>query len=217
VAIHVALYHKTHYTYDKPVGHGPHVVRLRPAPHSKTRILSYSQRITGGEHFINWPQDPFSNWHARLVFPDLMKELCVEVELVAEMAVYNPFDFFLDDSAQIYPFAYEVTRIYESPRVTKPVAVPVHRCPQALAPVSARSNSVISKKSVLNCPRFRRTLIPIAAPCRAKARHGWSALRCASSRVTAACTSARLLAESSVLELALQQSVHRADAAGPTH
>ncbi len=107
MAIHVALYHKTHYTYDKPVGHGPHVVRLRPAPHCRTSILSYSQKITGGEHFINWQQDPFANWNGRLVFPDPMREFCVEVELVAEMAVYNPFDFFLEDSAQIYPFAYE--------------------------------------------------------------------------------------------------------------
>jgi len=107
VAIHVALYHKTHYTYDKLVGHGPHVVRLRPAPHCRTKILSYSQKITGGEHFINWQQDPFSNWNARLVFPDKMKEMCVEVELVAEMAVHNPFDFFIDESAQTYPFIYE--------------------------------------------------------------------------------------------------------------
>jgi uncharacterized protein (DUF2126 family)/transglutaminase-like putative cysteine protease len=107
VAIHVALYHKTQYTYDKPVGHGPHVVRLRAAPHCRTKILSYSQRISGGEHFINWQQDPFSNWNARVVFPDRMRELCIEVELVAEMAVYNPFDFFLEDSATHFPFKYD--------------------------------------------------------------------------------------------------------------
>jgi uncharacterized protein (DUF2126 family) len=107
MAIHVALYHKTRYTYDRPVGHGPHVIRLRPAPHCRTRILSYSQKISGGEHFINWQQDPFANWNARLVFPQPMRELNVEIELVAEMAVYNPFDFFLEESAQIYPFAYE--------------------------------------------------------------------------------------------------------------
>ncbi len=107
MSIHVALHHKTHYTYDKPVGHGPHVVRLRPAPHCRTKILSYSQKITGGEHFINWQQDPFANWNARLVFPDKMKEFSVEVEVVAEMSVYNPFDFFLEDSAQKYPFAYD--------------------------------------------------------------------------------------------------------------
>ena len=109
MAIHVALLHRTHYAYDKPVGHGPHVVRLRPAPHCRTKILSYSQKITGGEHFINWQQDPFSNWNARLVFHDKMKELGVEVELVAEMAVHNPFDFFIDESAQTYPFIYETT------------------------------------------------------------------------------------------------------------
>jgi uncharacterized protein (DUF2126 family)/transglutaminase-like putative cysteine protease len=107
VAIHVALYHQTRYTYDKPVAHGPHVVRLRPAPHCRTKILSYSQQVSGGEHFINWQQDPFSNWNARLVFQDRLKELCVEVELVAEMAVYNPFDFFLEDSATYFPFQYD--------------------------------------------------------------------------------------------------------------
>jgi uncharacterized protein (DUF2126 family)/transglutaminase-like putative cysteine protease len=107
MSIHVALYHKTHYTYDRPVAHGPHIVRLRPAPHCRTKILSYSQRIIGGEHFINWQQDAFSNWNARLVFPDRMKELGVEVELVAEMAVHNPFDFFLDESATHFPFAYD--------------------------------------------------------------------------------------------------------------
>jgi transglutaminase-like putative cysteine protease len=107
MAIHVALHHKTHYAYDRPVGHGPHVVRLRPAPHCRTRILSYSQRITGGEHFVNWQQDPFANWNARLVFSDKLKELGVEVELVAEMAVHNPFDFFLEPDAEQFPFDYE--------------------------------------------------------------------------------------------------------------
>src|SRR5215475_2125229 len=107
MSIHVALYHKTHYTYDKAVGHGAHVVRLRPAPHCRTKVLSYSQQISGGEHFINWHQDPFSNWNARLVFPGKMKQLCVEVELVTEMAVYNPFDFFLEESATHFPFVYE--------------------------------------------------------------------------------------------------------------
>jgi uncharacterized protein (DUF2126 family)/transglutaminase-like putative cysteine protease len=105
--IHAALYHKTHYTYDQPVGHGPHVVRLRPAPHCRTKILSYSQRVTGGKHFVNWHQDPFSNWNSRLVFSEKMKEFCVEVELVVEMAVHNPFDFFLEDSATNFPFAYD--------------------------------------------------------------------------------------------------------------
>ena len=137
MAIHVALYHKTHYTYDKPVGHGPHVVRLRPAPHSKTRILSYSQKISGGEHFINWQQDPFSNWNARLVFPNPMKEMCVEVELVAEMAVHNPFDFFLEDSAQIYPFAYE-------PGLKKDLA-PFMELPAPTAKLNALVDELLAK------------------------------------------------------------------------
>src|SRR6185369_294750 len=106
MAIHVALYHKTEYTYDKAVGHGPHVVRLRPAPHCRAKILSYSQRISG-KHFINWQQDPFSNWNARLVFHEPMTELSVEVELVAEMAVHNPFDFFLEEGAEEFPFIYD--------------------------------------------------------------------------------------------------------------
>ncbi len=107
MAIHVALHHKTHYTYNKPVGHSPHVVRLRPAPHCRTNILSYSLKVRPEQHFLNWQQDAFANWNGRLVFPEKASELCIEVELVAEMAVHNPFDFFLEDSAQIYPFAYE--------------------------------------------------------------------------------------------------------------
>lgn len=107
MAIHVALHHRTHYTYDRLVGHAPHVIRLRPAPHSRTRILAYSLRVEPKPHFLNWQQDPFSNYLARVVFPEKSRELLVEVDLVAEMAVHNPFDFFLEDSATEYPFAYE--------------------------------------------------------------------------------------------------------------
>ena len=107
MAIHVALHHRTRYTYDRPVGHAPHVVRLRPAPHCRTPVLAYSMKIEGGEHFLNWQQDPFSNWNARLVFPEKMREFSVEVELVAEMAVFNPFDFFIEEAATHFPFAYD--------------------------------------------------------------------------------------------------------------
>jgi uncharacterized protein (DUF2126 family)/transglutaminase-like putative cysteine protease len=107
MAIHVALNHKTHYQYDRAVAHSPHVVRLRPAPHCRTPILSYSLRVRPAKHFLNWQQDPFSNYLARLVFPEKTRELLIEVDLVAEMAVYNPFDFFLEDSAEKYPFEYE--------------------------------------------------------------------------------------------------------------
>jgi len=107
LAIHVALHHKTHYAYDRPVGHSPHVVRLRPAPHCRTRILGYSLNILPKKHFINWQQDPFANWNVRIVFPEKSTELSIEVDVVAEMAVYNPFDFFLEPEAEQFPFDYD--------------------------------------------------------------------------------------------------------------
>ena len=107
MAIHVALSHVTHYKYDRLVSLGPQLVRLRPAPHCRTPILSYSLKIEPADHFINWQQDPFSNYLARLVFPERTREFKVTVDLVAEMAVYNPFDFFLEESAEKFPFAYD--------------------------------------------------------------------------------------------------------------
>jgi len=109
LSIHVALNHVTHYRYDRRVALSPQVVRLRPAPHSRTRILSYSMKVTPAKHFINWQQDPQSNYMARLVFPEKTEELRIEVDLVAEMAVLNPFDFFLEPYANKYPFKYEET------------------------------------------------------------------------------------------------------------
>ena len=106
MSIHVALNHVTHYRYDRPVDLGPQVVRLRPAPHSRTRILSYSMRVDPHIYFINWQQDPQSNYLARLVFPEQTRELRIEIDLVAEMAVHNPFDFFLEPAAEQFPFAY---------------------------------------------------------------------------------------------------------------
>ena len=106
MSIHVALHHVTHYTYDRLVQLGPQVVRLRPAPHARSRILSYSLRIEPAEHFINWQQDPFANYQARLVFPKKTTEFKVTVDLVTEMAVFNPFDFFVEPSAKEVPFKY---------------------------------------------------------------------------------------------------------------
>jgi uncharacterized protein (DUF2126 family) len=107
VSIHVALNHLTHYRYDRLVGLSPQIVRLRPAPHCRTRILAYSLKVTPADHFINWQQDPEANYLARLVFPDETRYLRIEVDLVAEMSVYNPFDFFLAPYAEKFPFKYD--------------------------------------------------------------------------------------------------------------
>ena len=107
MTIHVALTHRTEYRYDRLVGMAPHTIRLRPAPHCRTPILSYSLRVTPEQHFINWQQDPFGNFLARIVVPEKTREFSATVDLVADMAVINPFDFFVDDSAKDWPFAYE--------------------------------------------------------------------------------------------------------------
>jgi uncharacterized protein (DUF2126 family) len=107
MSIHVALNHVTQYHYDRRVGLSPQVVRLRPAPHCRTPILSYSLKVEPEGHFINWQQDPFANYLARLVFPEKVTQFKVTVDLVAEMAVYNPFDFFLEPAAEKFPFKYE--------------------------------------------------------------------------------------------------------------
>ena len=107
MTIRVALKHKTKYKFDRRVNLFPHVLRLRPAPHSRTHIHGYSLNIGPEEHFLNWQQDPFGNYQARLVFPEKTKELSIEVEVIADMTVINPFDFFVEEYAEKFPFEYD--------------------------------------------------------------------------------------------------------------
>jgi uncharacterized protein (DUF2126 family)/transglutaminase-like putative cysteine protease len=125
MSIHAAIHHLTHYRYDRLVTLAPQIIRLRPAPHSRTRVISHSLKVGPEPHFVNHQQDPYGNWLARFVFPEPVREFRIEVDLVADMSVYNPFDFFVEDTAETWPFDYpselkEDLSIYSTPEPVGP-------------------------------------------------------------------------------------------------
>ena len=107
MSIRVAIRHYTKYDYDRSIEVSPQVIRLRPAPHSRTQVKGYSLKINPSNHFINWQQDPFGNYMARIVFPEKIKYFEIDVEVIADMVVINPFDFFIEEYADKFPFKYE--------------------------------------------------------------------------------------------------------------
>ncbi|MDA1016117.1 MAG: IMP dehydrogenase, partial [Planctomycetota bacterium] len=109
MTIRVHLNHRMSYEYDRTVSLGPQTVRLRPAPHCRTPVLSYSLKVEPEDHFCNWQQDPHGNYLARLVFSKPTRKLTVSVDLVADMTVINPFDFFLEESAKESGFEYDTS------------------------------------------------------------------------------------------------------------
>ncbi|MEZ5939614.1 MAG: transglutaminase family protein, partial [Hyphomonadaceae bacterium] len=137
MAIQASVHHLTWYRYDRPVVLGPQVIRLRPAPHSRTRVISHSLKVSPGNHFVNHQQDIYGNWMSRFVFPDPVTELKIEVDLVADMTVYNPFDFFVEESAEHWPFTY-------SPDIEPDLAV--YRTPEPVGPLLAKLLATIPRQ-----------------------------------------------------------------------
>ena len=102
MGIQVAIRHNTSYQYEKAIKMWPQVIRLRPAAHSRTKILGYALKVAPANHFINWMQDPFGNFQARVVFPELVEKFEIQVEVIADLVSINPFDFFLEEDAEVF-------------------------------------------------------------------------------------------------------------------
>lgn len=142
MSIRVALQHCTSYRYDRLVTLSPQVVRLRPAPHCRTPVTSYSLKVTPEKHFLNWQQDPHGNFIARLVFPEQTRQFKLQMDLVAELTVVNPFDFFLEAEATTYPFVY--SGWLESELATYRTPLPLEpKLKQFLASVPRTASSTI--------------------------------------------------------------------------
>ena len=137
MSIKAAIHHLTHYTYDAPVMLGPQIIRLRPAPHGRTRVVSHSLKVGPQPHFVNHQQDPYGNWLARFVFPEPVRELRIEVDLVADMSVWNPFDFFTEEEAVHWPFDY--------PQDIAPDLV-IYREPEAAGPLLQAFMATVSRE-----------------------------------------------------------------------
>ncbi|MBF0628404.1 MAG: transglutaminase family protein [Magnetococcales bacterium] len=149
MTIRVAIHHRTIYRYDRAITLSPHVFRLRPAPHCRTPIRAYGLKILPENHFINWQQDPFGNYLARVVFPEKCTSLEVAVEVIAEMSVINPFDFFVEEYADKFPFAYEPSLSQElTPYLKSAKAGP--RLTQWLAEVSLEPYNTVLFLVALN-------------------------------------------------------------------
>ena len=149
MSIHVALHHVTSYRYDRLITLGPQVVRLRPAPHCRSRVLAYSLKVSPADHFLNWQQDPQSNHLARLVFNEPTRELVIEVDLVVEMAVINPFDFFLEPQAEQIPFEYSDVQKRELAPYLEPLP-PTPLFDELLATVSREPTASVTFLVALN-------------------------------------------------------------------
>ncbi|MHB1677279.1 MAG: transglutaminase family protein [Sulfuriferula sp.] len=106
MTILAAIHHSTHYQFDRPVILSAHEIRLKPAAHSRTPISAYSLKIEPALHFIHWQQDAYGNFVARVSFPQPTKSLHITVDLIADLTIINPFDFFIEPWAEFFPFSY---------------------------------------------------------------------------------------------------------------